>query len=93
MPDAAVVLLPIGSASHWNFCGTAVEVLLLNTEAIKSCGCEFLPVADVATPVAGKVKIPRTVPAPLTSRAVPGVDVLMPILAVAPLPVWVSAEF
>ena len=64
----------------------------MNAEAMKSCGCEFLPALAVPVPIAGKVKMPRTVPAPFTSRVVAGAAVLIPILPVDPLPVCVRIE-
>ena len=42
--------------------------------------------------MAGRLKGPRTVAAPFTSSAATGVLVLIPILAVVPLPVCVTAE-
>jgi hypothetical protein len=68
-----------------------VDVVLLNTEAMKSYGCEFFPPA-AAVPVAGRVSEPRTLAVPLTSRVAQGAPVLMPILPVAPAPVWVTIE-
>ena len=65
---------------------------LLKAEATQFSGCEFLPVTAVATPVAGRVKIPRMVPVPTTSSPVAGAAVLMPILAVGDTPVWNTAE-
>jgi hypothetical protein len=59
---------------------------LLNTEATIKSACEFFPPVDVAVPVEGKLKVPRTVAAPLTSSVDPGVVVPMPTFAVAPVP-------
>jgi hypothetical protein len=84
--DGVVLLLPVGSACHWNVDATAFFVLLLNAEADKSSGWESKPLLAVAVPVAGKLRVPRKVEAPLTSSVVAGVVVLIPILAVFPLP-------
>src|SRR5258708_21285533 len=43
-------------------------------------------------PVAGRLKRPRTVLDPFTSSALPGVVVLIPTLAVLPVPDWNSTE-
>ncbi len=58
----------------------------MNAEAMNVVGCEFFPEVAVAVPVAGKLKLPRTVSAPFTSSVVDGVIVLMPTFAVALLP-------
>src|SRR5579863_3079485 len=60
---------------------------------MKSWGWEFLPPAAVAVPVEGIRRIPFTVAAPFTSSVAFGAFVLIPILPVAPLPVWVTIEF
>ena len=49
-------------------------------------GWEFVPVVAVAVPVAGKLKLPLTVSPPFRSSVLTGVVVLMPILAVLPVP-------
>lgn len=61
-------------------------MLLLYADAVRFSGCEFLPAVAVAVPVAGKVRMPRTVLPPFMSSVVVGVAVLMPILAVLPVP-------
>ena len=68
-------------------------LLLLNDDAPRPIGCELLPAVAVATPPAGRPSVPRTVALPLTSSVLVGVVVLIPILAVVPLPVWLMAEF
>jgi hypothetical protein len=85
--------LPTGSACQRKVPFTAFSVLLLNDDAVKLNGCEFLPAVAVAVPVAGSVSVPRTVSAPFTSSVTAGVVVLMPIFAVDPLPACVMAEF
>ena len=85
-PLAVAVSLPAGSALSSNVCGTAVLVPLLNTEAPNCKGWESSPAVAVAVPMAGKANVPRTVPAPSTSSVVAGAVVLMPILAVLPVP-------
>ena len=60
--------------------------MLLNAEAAKLNGCEFLPA--VAVPVAGRFKMPRTVLPPLISSVAAGVVVPMPILVVVPDTDW-----
>jgi hypothetical protein len=85
-PLALLVSLPTGSACHRKFWLTAVPVPLLKTDALKFNGWEFLPAVTVAVPVVGRVNAPRTVPAPLTSSVVAGLVVLIPILAVEPVP-------
>ena len=86
-----LVLLPTGSLCHWNVCGTEL-VPLLNAEVTKSKGCELKPLLVVAIPVAGKLNRPESVPPPLTSRVEAGLMVLMPSLAVLPVPNWNSTE-
>ena len=70
-----------------------MPLLLLKDEAARLAGCELLPPVDVATPVAGRLNFPRTVTPPLTSSVLAGVVVPIPILTVAPFPVWLMAEF
>ena len=70
----------------------AAFVLLLNTDAPTFNGWEFEPLAAVATAMPGRLSAPRMVPAPFTSSVVVGVVVLMPILAVAPVPVCETTE-
>src|SRR6516164_6046613 len=86
LPDGLEVLLPVGSACRLKVWFAAALVLLLNEEARRLAGCEFFPVEDVADPVAGRVKVPRTVPAPLTSSVEAGVVVFKPTLAELPVP-------
>jgi hypothetical protein len=38
---------------------TAVLEVLLNADAARFSGCEFLPAVAVAAPVAGKLSVPR----------------------------------
>lgn len=74
-------------------------LLLLNDDAAKLAGWELLPAAALATPVAGRLNVPitdsvpRIVAPPLTSSVVAGEVVPMPILTVAPLPLWLMPEF
>ena len=84
--------LPTGSDCHWKVCGTAVLVPLLNAEVTRFMGCELKPLLEVAVPVAGRLNRPRIVPPPFTSRVDAGLAVLMPTLAVLPLPSWNSTE-
>jgi hypothetical protein len=70
VPEGLAVLLPAGSASQENSCGTAVLVPLLNEEAIKSMGLEVKPCVAVAVPVAGSAA-PAAVRAPLNVAVVP----------------------
>jgi hypothetical protein len=70
VPEGLAVLLPAGSASQENSCGTAVLVPLLNEEAIKSVGFETKPCVAVAVPVAGST-VPAAVSAPLNVAVVP----------------------
>ena len=56
--------------------------VLLKAEAARFSGWELAPLVAVAVPVAGKLSMPRIVPAPFTSSVVAGVIVLMPILNV-----------
>ena len=64
----------------------------MKTDAVNAWGAEFLPADAVAAPVAGRLSVPRTVVAPLTSRVLVGVVVLTPVLAVAPVPDWNNTE-
>src|SRR5450432_1040926 len=90
-PGMAVLLFE-GVACHWNVWFTGVLVALLNEDATKSSGCDTFPADAVAAPVAGNTSVPRIALPPWTSNAVVGAVVLMPIFAVAPLPVCVMAE-
>src|SRR5450432_1735191 len=90
-PGMAVLLFE-GVACHWNVWFTGVLVALLNDDATKSSGCDTFPADAVAAPVAGNTSVPRIALPPWTSRAVVGAVVLMPIFAVAPIPVCVMAE-
>ena len=54
------MLFAAGSACHWNVWFTAALVALLNEEPTKSRGRDALPAVAVATPVAGKISLPRT---------------------------------
>src|SRR5450432_2416823 len=65
---------------------------LLNEEAVKFKGWEFLPTVEVAVPVVGRTRDPRTVAPPLTSKVEVGVVVLIPMRAVVPLPDWNTTE-
>jgi hypothetical protein len=47
----------------------------------------------VAAPVAGRLKLPRAVTVPFTSKVEAGVVELIPIFAVLPVPLWNSTEF
>ena len=85
-------MFPDASACQRKFCATAAFVLLLKADAVSVVGCELVPAVLVAVPVAGKLKLPRTVAAPLTSNVVAGVAVLSPTFALEPLPVWVRLE-
>ena len=86
------VSFPTGSACQRKFCGMAVPVALLKTDVDKVIGCESLPAVTVPVPVAGKVRTPRTVALPFTSRVASGAVVPTPIFAVVPVPVCVMAE-
>src|SRR5215471_15250481 len=86
LPEGFAVSLPVGSACRLKVWLTAWLMLLLKAEACKLAGCEFLPADDVAVPVAGRLRVPRTVPAPLTSSVEAGVVVFKPTLAVLPVP-------
>jgi len=70
VPEGLAVLLPAGSASQENSCGTAALVPLLNAEAIKSMGFETKPCVAVAVPVAGMI-VPAAVSSPLSVAVVP----------------------
>ncbi len=61
------MLFAAGSASQRNVWFTAVLLVLLNDDAVRFSPCEGLPPAAVAVPVAGRLSVPRMVPAPLTS--------------------------
>jgi hypothetical protein len=61
-------------------------MLLLNAEAPKANPCEFPPAVAVAVAAAGRLSAPRIVPPPCTSSVLAGTGVLMPILAVLPVP-------
>src|SRR5208337_4420117 len=73
-PEGLAVLLPAGSASQRNSCGTAALVPLLNEEATKSMGLEAKPCVAVAgrtvpAVVSAPVKLavpPETKPVALT---------------------------
>jgi hypothetical protein len=86
LPDGLEVLLPVGSACRLKVWFTAALLLLLNEEACRLAGCEFLPPVEAAVPVAGNCSVPRTVPAPLTSSVEAGVVVFKPTLAELPVP-------
>src|SRR6202034_3353314 len=92
VPLGEAVLLPAGSACQRNVWFTGALVVLLNDDATKFSGCEFLPAVAVAAAIAGSVTAPRIVAAPATSSVGAGVAVPMPSLAVAPVPVCVTAE-
>jgi hypothetical protein len=92
LPLGLDVLLPLGSACQRKFCDTAVPVVLLKADAVSVLGCEFFPPLAVAVPVAGKLRLPRTVALPFTSSVLAGVLVLMPIFAVLPDPDWNKTE-
>lgn len=82
--EAVVLSLFTASACSWKVWLTAA--VLLYADATIVMGCEFLPAVAVATPVAGRLSVPRTVLPPLMSNVVAGVVVPMPTLAVAPVP-------
>ncbi len=86
VPDGLAVLFPAGSACQRKCSLTAAPVPLLNAEAVNVVGCEFFPAVAVAALVAGILRLPRTVSLPFTSSVAPGVVVLMPTLAVLPVP-------
>ena len=60
MPDGLVVSFEAGSACHWKVWFSAALVEMLNEDATKSCGREFLPAVAVAVPVAGSFSAPAT---------------------------------
>lgn len=66
--------------------------MLLKAEAARFSGCEFLPAVAVALPVLGRLRVPRMVAPPLTSKVEAGVAVLIPIFAALPVPDWNSTE-
>jgi hypothetical protein len=69
-----------------------VLTVLLYAEATRFKGSEWLPALAVEVPVAGKVVVPPSVVVPLMSSVDAGVVVLMPTIALAPVPDWKSTE-
>src|SRR6266853_2016340 len=80
VPDGVAVLLPTGSACQRKVSFTAAFVLLLNDEATRLRGCEFLPAVAFAVPVAGRPSAPRKMPLPVTSSVAAGAVLPMPTL-------------
>ena len=91
------VLLPVGSACRLKVWFAAALVLLLNEEARRLAGCEFLPPVEAAVPVAGNCSVPFTFTVPRTSEMVefPRLVLLvqMGMKLVVPLPLTLSAAF
>src|SRR5580704_3368741 len=85
--DGVAVSLPTGSTCQRKFWFTAALLLLLKADPVKLMGWEFAPLAAVAVPAVGKLNKPPTVAPPFTSRVLTGAVVLMPILAVFPVPI------